>query len=211
MAKYNLPDEAYTPAGINVQNVVTPSEARKEYQRLRKIAMQRLDALENSEFSDSEILAYRRKRPFTPSSALANEELGRALSEVRHFLEQQTSSVAGQRKMKNKAIDKLHSHGYTFVNSSNFRDFGKFMEAARAKAGGRLYASDRVAELYAAAERKKIPPEKLLEDFEYWRANVEELNDTPRIKGKGATSDDYRAEIERRKKQLGTVAQRRRK
>ena len=93
----------------------------------------------------------------------------------------------------------------------NIKAFGEFMEAARIKAGGRLFASDRVAELYDAAERKKIPPEELLKDFEYWRRNVEELNRSRVSRKEGATAADYRRTIERRKAKSGTVAQRRKK
>ena len=211
MAKFNLPETAYTPAGISVLKTVTIEEARAEYARLRRAAMKRLDRLEQSEYGDSEILAYRRKRPFQPASKLTDAEIGRALSEVHHFLTQKTSSVTGMRKQERAAIKTLHSKGYTFVTKENFRAFGKFMEAARMKAGGKLLASDRVAEMYEAAERKGIPTDQLLKDFDYWRANVEELNASRKSRKENATATDYRRNIERRKKQSGTVAQRRKK
>lgn len=81
-----------------------------------------------------------------------------------------------------------------------------------------MHGSDRVAEMYDAAIKKKIPPEELLKEFEFWQKNVEELNASRRIKTPGSSSKDYQKTLEqykgvidRRIKKKGTVAQRRKK
>lgn len=170
--------------------------ARREYQRLRRVAEKRLARLAASEFADSE--AYRRNAgKFTPLSQVSsNRELGAQLYQVRNFLDARRSSVTGQRAIIKEQIETLHEHGYTFVNKSNLKAFGEFMEAARAAAGGRLYASDRVAEMYDAAERKGIPPEQLMENFDFWRKHVETLNAAPTIPGEGVSAADYQKMIE---------------
>lgn len=194
--KYNLPSTAYTPGGLTMLHPDQVATARREYQRLRRIAEKRLARLGASEFADSE--AYRRNvGTFTPLSQVSgNRELGALLYQVRNFLDARRSSVTGQRAIIREQLETLHKHGYTFVNKSNLKAFGDFMEAARVAAGGRLYASDRVAEIYDAAERKGIPPEQLLANFVFWRKHVETLNNMPLIPGEGVTAADYQAVIE---------------
>lgn len=211
--KYNLPPEAYFPGGITILKATGEAEARKEYQRLRRIAQKRLARFEGTQYEDTEIYKNRTiKHPFKPSSELKDvRSLQAALSDVRGFLDSERSTISGLKRIDKKTVSTLQANGYTFVNMGNIKAFGEFMEAARIKAGRRMFASDRVAEMYDAAERKKIPPEQLLKDFEYWRKNVEELNSSRVSRKEGATAADYRRTIERRKAKSGTVAQRRKK
>lgn len=211
--KYNLPPEAYFPGGITILKATGEAEARKEYQRLRRIAQKRLARFEGTQYEDTDIYKNRTiKHPFKPSSKLKDvRALQAALSDVRGFLDSERSSITGLKRIDKKTISTLHANGYTFVNMGNIKAFGEFMEAVRIKAGRRMFASDRVAEMYDAAERKGIPPEELLKDFEYWQKNVEELNSSRVSRKEGATADDYRRTIERRKAKSGTVAQRRKK
>lgn len=211
--KYNLSPEAYFPGGITILKASGEAEARKEYQRLRRIAQKRLARFVGTPYEGTDVYKNRViKYPFKPSSELKDvRSLQAALSDVRGFLDSERSTITGLKRIDKRAVATLHANGYTFVNMDNIKAFGEFMEAARIKAGGRMFASDRVAELYDAAERKKIPPEQLLKDFEYWRKNVEELNGSRVSRKEGATAADYRRTIERRKAKSGTVSQRRKK
>lgn len=170
--------------------------ARREYQRLRRVAEKRLARLATSEFADSEAYLQNAGR-FTPLSQVSsNRELGALLYQVKSFLDARRSSVTGQRAIIKETLETLHEHGYTFVTKENIKEFGDFMEAARVAAGGELKASDRVAEMYHAAEKKGIPPEQLLKNFDFWRKHVETLNNMPLIPGEGVTAADYQALIE---------------
>lgn len=211
--KYNLPPEAYFPGGITILKAAGEAEARKEYQRLRRIAQKRLARFVGTQYEDTDTYKNRAiKKPFKPSSELKDvRSLQAALSDVRGFLDSERSTITGLKRIDKKTVTTLQANGYTFVNMGNIKAFGEFMEAARIKAGRRMFASDRVAEMYDAAERKSIPPEELLKDFEYWRKNVEELNSSRVSRREGATAADYRRTIERRKAKSGTVAQRRKK
>lgn len=194
--KYNLPPTAYTPAGLTMLHPDQVATARAEYQRLRRVAEKRLSRLLKSEFAHDDVVLMNYGR-FKPLSELtSNRELGGSLAAVRAFLDARRSSVTGNRAIVRETIETLHEHRYTFVNKSNLKEFGYFMEAARAAAGGTLYASDRVAEIYDAAERKGIPPEQLMENFDFWRKNVETLNAAPLIPGEGVTAADYQKMIE---------------
>lgn len=211
--KYNLPPEAYFPGGITILKAAGEAEARKEYQRLRRIAQKRLARFVGTQHEDTTVYKNRAiKHPFKPSSDLKDvRSLQAALSDVRGFLDSERSTISGLKRIDKNTVATLQANGYTFVNMGNIKAFGEFMEAARIKAGRRMFASDRVAEMYEAAEKKKIPPEELLKDFEYWRKNVEELNSSRVSRKEGATAADYRRTIERRKAKVGTVAQRRKK
>ena len=211
--KYNLPPEAYFPGGITILKATGEAEARKEYQRLRRIAQKRLARFKGTQYEDTEIYKNRAiKHPFKPSSELKDvRALQASLSDVRGFLDSERSTIYGLKRIDKKTVTTLQANGYTFVNKGNIKAFGEFMEAARIKAGRRMFASDRVAEMYDAAELKAIPPEELLKDFEYWQKNVEELNSSRVSRKEGATAADYRRTIERRKAKCGTVAQRRKK
>lgn len=211
--KYNLPPEAYYPGGITILKATGEAEARKEYQRLRRIAQKRLARFVGTQYEETEVYKNRAiKHPFKPSSSLKDvRSLQAALSDVRGFLDSERSTISGLKRIDKNTVATLQANGFTFINMGNIKAFGEFMEAARIKAGRRMFASDRVAELYDAAERKKIPPEQLLKDFKYWRKNVEELNSSRVSRKEGATAADYRRTIERRKAKAGTVAQRRKK
>ena len=197
--KYNLPDIAYTPRGW-MYGDVEPDAIKKEYQRLRKVANERLRKLKNSGYSDSEI--YRRFRTAFPeySKIKTNTALGIHLADVRHFLGLKTSSVGGMHKVENTIIQRLHESGYMFINKGNLKAFGAFMDAVRSKYGGLIYGSDQVADLYGAAIEKGLEPSELLKDFDYWQKNVYELERSRQKRNDLNTPENYKKTIERRKK-----------
>lgn len=197
--KFNLPDIAYTPRGW-MQGDVEPAAIKKEYQRLRKVAIERLRKLKKAGYADSEI--YRRFRTaFPPYSKIkTNTALGIHLADIRHFLGLKSSTVGGMHKLENKIIQSLHESGYTFINKDNLRAFGAFMDAVRAKFGGLIYGSDQVADLFGATYEKGLDPAQLLEDFEYWQENVYELAHSRQKRNDLNTPEKYKKTIERRKK-----------
>lgn len=198
--KYNLPESAYQPGGLTIVKSATEKEARKEYQRLRKAALKRIARLERSEYK-SDYIVKRGKDRFSPSSQIVSlTALSRSLSDVRHFLEGPYSSITGRRELEARTIKTLRSHGYKFVTEDNIKQFGEFMDAARMKAGGKLLSSDRVADLYDQSERKAIPADELLRDFEYWTKNLGELKKSHRTKpGGDSSAEAYKERIEKRK------------
>lgn len=197
--KCNLPDIAYTPRGWMYSDV-SPLEIKKEYQRLRKVANERLRKLKEAGYSDLE--SYKRFRSAFPaySKVKTNTALGIHLADVRHFLDMKTSTVGGIHKVESQTIQRLHESGYTFINKDNLRAFGAFMDAVRAKYSGLIYGSDQVADLFGAAYEKGLDPVQLLEDFEYWQENVYELEKSRQKRNDLNTPEKYKKTIERRKK-----------
>lgn len=197
--KYNLPDIAYTPRGW-IQAAIDPVDIKREYQRLRKTAMERLRKLKNAGYADSE--TYRRFKSSFPAytNIRTNSALGIHLADARRFLELQTSTVGGIHKRETKMLQSLHESGYTFINKDNLRAFGAFMDAVRAKYSGLIYGSDQVVDLFGAAVEKDLDPAQLLKDFEYWQENVYELEHSRQKRNDLNTPEKYKKTIERRKK-----------
>lgn len=126
--KYSF--ERYDPQSLKSKS---EAELRKEYSRLRSIARKRLERLATSEYNET--AAYRLNRfKFKVLAEIKNEnELINRLSAVADFLNARGSTVSGQRAMEEERLKKLHKHGYTFVNKSNLRAFGEFMQFLKAR------------------------------------------------------------------------------
>ena len=113
-----------------LRSLGTP-ELSAEYNRLRKIALKRLDALSRSEFKEGQ--TYKKNAGLYNKTAreMSRSELIDALTAVGHFVGAKGGSLRGLQRIRAKAISTLHEHGYTFVNRANFKAFTDFMEAWR--------------------------------------------------------------------------------
>lgn len=203
MPKYNLPPEAYAPGGLTILKAANETEALNEYRRLRHAAMERLRSFRGTEFSENSYVKFQSRpgRFPEPSNIKTLSQLGTALGNVRAFLESSQSTPERMRALNRRRIDTLHERGYTFVNADNIVSFGKFMEAARLRAGGFVFGSPIWAKMYHAAEKKGIDPMTLLKNFDYWIDNIDELEKSrPPRNNEKISSEEYRARIERRKK-----------
>lgn len=169
------PLDWYTPKIVE-QGIITEKEARKEYVRLRDLATKRLKRFAGTEFEQSE--AYKQNvGGFKPASAIKDRrELQYELTRVAGFAAAKSGSISGQKKIKARNIEALHESGYTFVNSANYWQFGKFMEFARALLKGRQYDSNRVVTIFEESQNQD-DPEAILKMFEGY---VNEQNNNPR-------------------------------
>ena len=178
---YRYPSEVYIPAAVRY-GYIELSEARAEYSRLRSAAVKRLQRLSSTEGARYSAYQMYGKEGFAPLPKNATPaEVGRALADVHHFLEMKTSSISQIRESQRQALKTLQERGYTFVNKSNIREFGEFMEAARqskvvsANRGG----SPIIVELYETVKRLQIPPEEVQRNFAAWLAKRGELDKLP--------------------------------
>lgn len=118
-------------------------DVRREYQRLRKIAEQRISRLEMSEFSKSQSVLEHKERYPTMRELKGNmRELRFQLYDLRRFLDSGYSTVSGQKAIKKQRIETLQARGWD-VNSANYNAFVSFMEYAKAYFGG-SFSSDTV-------------------------------------------------------------------
>lgn len=202
--KYRYDPEVYIPAAIRY-GYIRLSEARAEYSRLRSAAVKRLDRLSRTEGARYSAYQMYGKEGFAPLPKNATPaEVGRALADVHHFLEMKTSSISQIRESQRQALKTLQNRGYSFVNKSNIKEFGEFMEAARQ---AKVVSNNRggspvIVELYETVKRLQIPPEEVQRNFTAWlskRGELEKLP-TPRPGEKAMTPAQVRRKLGIKKK-----------
>ncbi len=190
--KYKYDPEVYIPAAVRY-GYLELSEARAEYSRLRSAAVKRLQRLSQSEGRLYSAFRMYGEEGFAPLPKNATPaEVGRALADVYHFLEMKTSSLKEIRTSQKKALETLNQRGYTFLNKSNIREFGEFMESARQQ---KVVSSNRggspvIVELYETAKRLSLPPEKIQRNFSEWLRKRKQLEEMPTPKPGEKTSLD---------------------
>ena len=196
--EYRFDPEVYIPAAIRYGYITLP-EARAEYSRLRSAAVKRLQRLSQSEGRFYSAFKMYGKEGFAPLPKDATPaEVGRALADVYHFLEMKTSSLKEIRASQKKALETLNQRGYTFLNKSNIREFGEFMEAARQQkvVSNNRGGSPVIVELYETVKRLQIPPEQVQRRFALWLSKRKELESIPTPKpGMKNTPDSVQARI----------------
>ena len=158
----------YTPVAI--KNLLATPEGekivRKEYTRLRDISQKRLKRLKAAGYESTQ--QYKRNVLHYPKlkDIKSKTELAYRLSDLSRFIEAKTSTVSGIKETQKKAIETMHEHGYDFINSSNIKQFGEFMEEFRNRQLDMEYDSGDAAELFSVVTKKKVSIEKVKENFE---------------------------------------------
>lgn len=123
--------EDYNPQGLSKYS---EAELRKEYSRLRSMARSRMKRLAESEFKESDLLRYNRVDKFKTLAEIQDQqELKRLLSDLARFVTSPLSTIKGQREYREKVLRTLHENGYTFVNESNLKEWGDFMQYLKAR------------------------------------------------------------------------------
>lgn len=177
------------------RNVFTPIEARKEYNRMRRIANKRLQALGRN-YPDSK-LVQQYAAGFPSVKGEGDRRIYARLYEVSKFLGLKMASVSGMREYRKKSIATLHESGYDFVNEKNFDRFTDFMDEIRSHTDEREfeYQSEAIVELFERAEKEKADTDQIAESFQDYLDN----EDKPLPKRK-ETFGMTREQVEKRQK-----------
>ena len=195
------PPEAYYPEALR-SGTLTPAEMRSHYSYLRQIANKRLQRFVGSDFEDAQSYI-KNVGKFVPLSQINNErELMFKLYEVNKFVRAKSSSVTGLKQIQNETIETFHDKGFTWVNKSNIKQFGDYMEYMRAKYGARQFDSERAAELFGmiASDRVGLDIEDVQQDFKYWAMHADELLKLPKnVSKKIKSSKDFQKALSKNK------------
>lgn len=170
----------YAPEALE-SGTLTVKEQRAEYSRLRKIANSRISALGRSEFRESQ--TYLKNRGgFAPLSKIESKDLKFELYDLMKFVTAKSSSVTGQREIRQQTIATFHDMGYTFINRKNYKQFTDFMENARKTydAHGRKY-SNTTLELFSVIQRVKMDPEIVQQKFSEWVGDSDKIRELQKI------------------------------
>ena len=164
-------------------NNYTPSEVRKEYSRLRAIAVKRLFRLSKAGFGNSS--AYKYNATNTKKlSELTERQVPLFLSQLARFIHNPLSTVTGQYELRAQKIKKLRSYDYD-VTEENFQNFTDFMELLSEQATDLQYDSEALVKLWEAT-RYKVSPTQLAKDLESWLKNRDKISNLPDIESKSA-------------------------
>lgn len=195
------PPEAYYPEALR-SGTLTPEEMRSHYSYLRQIANKRLQNFVGSEFEDAQSYI-KNVGKFVPLSEINNErELMFKLYEVNKFVRARSSSVTGLRQIRNETIETFHDRGFTWINKSNIKQFGDYMEYMRAKYGAKQFDSERAAELFGMIARGSVGlnVEDVQQDFKYWAKHADELAQLPKnVSKKIKSSKDFQKALSKKK------------
>lgn len=174
-------------------DILTPKEMRSHYRYLRTIANKRLSKFAGTEFEDAQSYVKNKDR-FVPLKQIKSErDLRFKLYELNKFIRAESSSVTGLKRIRNRAIKTARERGMTWLNKSNIKQFGEYMDFLRSKYGAKQFDSERAQELFGQSIKRKIDPMEIAEDFQFFRKHAEELSKMPKIKsGAKATAEDYK-------------------
>ena len=204
-AVLNKPREAYTVSSIELAGTFSYAEARKEYSRLRNIALKRLDRLAQAGYSDSDIYKYNAGRYPTLKEISTNRQLYEALSSLAWFITAKGSTVSGQREYEETMRSTL-SERFGTPEDMDLKKFGAFMEYMRAKYQGKDYDSERSARVYRESLKKGITLQQLERHQKIFYENEASLT-RMKSRTKGMSSDrtalDYVKAIKKRNNKRG--------
>jgi len=190
----------YTPSEIKAKLEAggdLVKEVRKEYTRLRDISQKRLKRLAEAGYTDTEV--YQRNYNHYPKlkDIKSKSELAQRLSDLSRFVGSSQSTVKGIKERNKKTLEQLEEHGYDFVNESNLRDFGDFMEQYRDQLLDMDYDSGDAAELYRIVEKHGLDPDKVAEDFEFYLENLDAAMELKKTKSSTGNTDKFKKRLER--------------
>ena len=166
----------YTRVGVES---LSDQELAEEYSRVRREAQERLRSFQRStdpELRNAAIVA-EKSGVYLNRAQIKAAGGGRAMMEdllidAYRFVSAKTSSVSGFRSMQEKQINKLQAKGYTFVNRSNLRQFGEFMDYFRDRKDSKAFASGSAATLFDKAAEQQISPKQLEAHFKFYMQQV---------------------------------------
>lgn len=190
---------------------VSREELRKEYSRLRQVANSRLARMEGTRFENSQtykrnagkyttledikMQALAHAKNIRPEAAekYVDMHVAKKLDELYRFLTAKSSSIRGMQAIENSMIETFRERGLTFINKSNIQQFGEYMDYLRSVHKGKMFDSERAADVFGTAVKKGINPVEISEDFEYWQAHESELAAMPKISNpQNRTAEEYK-------------------
>ena len=161
--------ESYTPGALAKYD---EKALRREYSKLRSVAKKRLERLQAGGYTNTTAYKMNINRYITLDKVKSKKDLISRLSDVSRFVTARGGTVKGQKAIAKERISTLHESGYTFVNESNIKEFGNFMNFLKALFPKHPSADARIAQTlfsgYRTLRKKNMEPEQLQVVFEEW-------------------------------------------
>lgn len=184
-------DPAYKPGVYTRIGVKTLSDEdlAREYSRVRREAQERLRSFQRSkdpELRQAAVVAEKaglylnraQIKAGTDSPRQARALMEDLLIDAYGFVNAKSSSVSGYRDIQDKQIRSLQAKGYEFINKSNLRQFGDFMDYFRSRKESKSPGSGTVADTFNKAAKQGISPEELKKHFNFYVNQVRHGDET---------------------------------
>lgn len=164
---------------------ITPREAGKmTVKELRKLVGQankeirgRISEFNKAGLYDTEIqLMY-----IQPVRGQSKNELIVNLSDISMMLNRYTSTVEGFMDVQDRRIETLKRKGFDFVDETNIRDFGNFMDAVSEAHGKAKYSYDTAKNIFESLEKKGIDPGIIEDKFKNYLGTEKGLTDLEEV------------------------------
>lgn len=169
---------------LEILNTMAEKEIRKEYSRLRKVAVGRLKTLEKSEWGRHSDTWRDYVGEFPAGRGRSKAEVAHRLSKAYYFLGLKTSTVTGLREIRDKFLETMHEDSsYSWLNKDNYWDFTEFMDEVQAYYDTVSYDSDRAVDVFDVMTSNNFTGEDLKNDFDWWMNNYRKVKAKPRIQG----------------------------
>lgn len=133
---------------------VDPDVLQREYSRLRKVAMKRVERLEK--YKDLLDVPDSYLKTFEQSSKIAPKDMWKAVQEVQSFLENPKTTIAERKRITRERREYFKDeYGLNFKNLQEYKTFFKYLEYLKAVNGENFdYAFDEMQEAYKKANQR---------------------------------------------------------
>ena len=173
---YRLPVQAYTPIPEVATRAASLRQLKKEYVRLRNVAVKGGQRLQAAGFSPLDAFSFPTLTELKGGDVeVLPEVLTKELARLAQFISDPRRTVSGAQKYKSKKIEQLQDAGLDFVDDSNFDNFIDWMEFSRTKTAGRPTSSEFFVMLFNLAENGVIPISEIKKDVDKYVINEKQM------------------------------------
>lgn len=99
------------------------------------------------------------------------------LASMKESIQNMDSTIADIKNSVKARIEGLHDAGFTWINKTNLKDFGRFMEQYRDKKLGNVLGSAVAADLYGTYRDKGFSISEILQNWKLFEAEQEEAEE----------------------------------
>lgn len=187
----------YTVYANRIGAGIPQNEIKKEYTRLRDILNKRIQRINKSDFAGQGI-AGQFPQGLPKLAEIAPEDLPYLLQQAATAINSRSGSLKGLQMRQSETIKSLRERGYTNIDESNLRQFGRFMEESRDRGLEKIYGSDAIAEMYDSLVAIGVSPESIMTDFKWWLDNIDKAQNSVAEHselGEHVTSETIRTEL----------------
>lgn len=163
---------------------MSDAEINKAYSNLRSIANKRLQRMQEQNIGMTARTGYR-----FPTIQQVNESskstVASQLADVSQFLRSERTTVTGEKRFLADFVESMQSKGYGDL-VQNIDDIYKtieFMEDLREEYSSKIFDSGDTLDVLQQAQRLNIPPEKVKQNFDFFKSHLTELEKIKPSKG----------------------------